>query len=223
MKSDQTPVVVTPLEDTWGEDDRADVLWYISSSFDFSNLSTSEINCWFSKNLRNTLHTFSGLIRVWEVEIMTSYTRTDETLPIINTWNTSIPNEDFINQTVEIIQQYPAPIYELNAKTDLFAYIRTQESPSQPIRIWTRYFAELSILGRIETGRAGYSFKLLASFFWAFSPNHGDNRELYSLNQPLLAHSLKQWEKNFGSINFDAPTKGVYEYGFLPNQSDYGW
>ncbi len=45
---DKTTDIIQPLNDTWGFKGADDNFWGITSSFDFTSISTQELNAWFA-------------------------------------------------------------------------------------------------------------------------------------------------------------------------------
>lgn len=210
---DKTTDRIQPLNDTWGIKGSDDNYWGITSSFDFTSISTPEVNAWFARVVIETLDAFSDLTRVWEVSFSSLYRKDVE--PVWLEWKLGDSYEEYIENVLKAIREYPAPIYSLTMKVDLFVYVRTQESPNKPVQVWVRYIGEFVFFGGPESSEYGLTLDIVGTLFCPSSLFYGDNRELYSLNHPLLSHALRLWEKKLGSINY-IQGPGVYEYGFLP-------
>ncbi|MHC5729552.1 MAG: hypothetical protein ACYTXY_36600 [Nostoc sp.] len=69
----KTTDIIQPLNDTWGFKGADDNFWGITSSFDFTSISTQEVNAWFATVVTETLDAFSDLTRVWEVNFGSIY------------------------------------------------------------------------------------------------------------------------------------------------------
>jgi hypothetical protein len=145
-----------------------------------------------------------------------------------------IPEESYDQYVERIllnIRAFEEPIYELSIDIDLFVYVRTQESPKQPIQSWVRILhSEFSICARLNDKDAGLWFRICHTLFGPGNKEYGpitgpypeeefeeplDNNELQLLNQPLLEKALKRWEEYFGSITEVDGIPGIYKYGFL--------
>ncbi len=210
---DKTAAPIEPLNDTWGTRGSGDNYWAITSPFDFTNISTQQVNAWFAKTVVETLLSFSDLARLWEASFGSLYR--DDVEPARLEWKPGDSYEEYIENVFQAIREYPAPIYNLEMKVDLFVYVRIKESPDKPIKAWVRYIGEFNFFGGPEGSEYGLYFNIAGTLFCPSSLFYGDNRELYSLNHPLLSHALRLWEKKLGSIN-EIQGLGVYEYGFLP-------
>jgi hypothetical protein len=207
---------VTPLYDTWGGKKYAGS-WMIELSFNFTPLSTLEINSWYINTMTQKLETFSELARVWKVSFSSS--SESETRGVVLEWQSGTSYEEYLINILEGIKAYPAAIEELAMQIDLNVFVRTQKSPSKPIREWVRHLGELYIRGGLEFGDPYLSFSMNHTLFYPFSYIDGkDNEELFLLNQPLLENALRRWEEQFGEISEVEGLPGIYKYGFLPDK-----
>ncbi|MBF2048761.1 MAG: hypothetical protein IGS54_15610 [Elainella sp. C42_A2020_010] len=201
MQIEKSLAPIKPLLDTWGGLDGDKISWHPEQYVDFTSLSTSEVNSWYSDTVTRTLESFSNFVRVWEVSFGTDYSRENEAKPMLLKWEIGTSYEDYIKKIIGEIQSYSAPIYSLGMKVDLFVYVRTSESPSHPIQGWIRHFGEFKIWGGPEVGQEpGIFFEIGATLFHRSYFRYGDNSELYSLNSHLLTDALHQWERHFGSL-----------------------
>lgn len=215
---DKTLSLLEPLNDTWGMRGADDNYWTITSTFDFASISTEAVNAWFSETAVETLNAFSDLARVWKVNFSSSYQ--DDVEPVCLEWNReNYFYEDYIENILKAIREYPAPIYSLALKIDLFVYVRTRESSDKPVQGWVRDLSEFNFYGGPEDSEYSLNFNVNSTLFYPSSMFYGDNTELYSLNQPLLENALRQWEKKLGSIN-ELDGLGIYKYGFLPEEQE---
>lgn len=215
---DKTAASIAPLHDTWGWKKYAGT-WGITPPFNFTTLSTQEVNIWFAKTLISTLEAFFDLARVWQVSFGTDYTRADLAEPITLEWKLGESYENYIEDMLREIQQYAAPISTIEIKVDLYVYVRTPESPNQPIRVWVRELGEFEIRGGPEYGEPYLHFDIAHTLFYPYTMGGENNSELYFLNQPLLENALRCWEKSFGPIcEVEGLLAGIYEYGFKPEE-----
>jgi hypothetical protein len=134
---------------------------------------------------------------------------------VVLEWQPGNSYEEYIEQVLKAIREYPAAIEEVAMQVDLFVYVRTQESPNLPVQALVRGLGELLICGGLEYGEPDFCFSVDHTLFYPFSyHNSANNSELYSLNQPLLENALRRWEERFGSISEVEGLQGIYEYGF---------
>ncbi|MEH2243025.1 hypothetical protein [Nostoc sp.] len=213
---DKTVPPIEPLNDTWGGKKDAGS-WGVTPSFDFTNLSIQSVNTWYVNSLMETLNAFSDLARVWSVFFYPS--PESEIKRVVLEWKPGDSYEKYLKKVLEAIGEYSAAIEGLEMEVDLLVFVRTQESPNQPVRAWVRNLGNLVIWGGLEYGRPYLFFSINHTLFYSFSyPLGEDNSELYSLNQPLLENALRRWEERFGPISEVEGLKGIYEYGFLPEE-----
>ncbi|MEM7590152.1 MAG: hypothetical protein AAF383_01280 [Cyanobacteria bacterium P01_A01_bin.83] len=208
--------------DTWGAKKNADS-WDLILEFDYNNKSIREHNNWYAETLKNTLEAFSSLAKAYAISFDPIYSIKDNPkgVTLIKQENQSYDN--YTKTIFEVIKQYPADIDSINIGFDFFVYVRTEKSFPKPTRIWIREFGESNDLGgmlmqlSIEDEEAGILFSMNHTLFYPFSyPTGEDNTELFELNRPLLEGALRNWEQKLdGKIEVDG-LKGIYEYGFLP-------
>lgn len=202
---------VTPLLDTWRVQKYAGA-WCITLS---GTGSASEGNAWYATTMRKTLEAFAHLARPRQVRFGTIVVEGVDkvTLP----WKGDITLDTYIQNTMDAIQQYPAPIYSLEIQLDLFVYVRTSISPDKLVRVWISPPSEFVFWGTSETSGPYLCFEVAHTLFCPRSPDGDDNSELYALNQPLLEQALRSWEAQFGAISDVEGLPGIYEYGFSPS------
>ncbi|WP_138504658.1 hypothetical protein [Nostoc sp. PA-18-2419] len=185
---------IVPLYDTWGGKKSAG-RWCIVLPFDFTSLSTQFVKVFFSPSSESDI---KGVVLEWQPR--NSY-------------------EEYIEHVLKAIREYPAAIEELAMQVELLVFVRTEESPHQPIRAWVRFLGELLICGGLEYGEPDFCFSVDHTLFYPFSYHNGaNNSELYLVNQPLLENALRRWEERFGSISEVEGLKGIFEYGFKPKE-----
>lgn len=213
---DKTVPPIEPLNDTWGGKKSAGS-WSIDPPFDFTNLSIQLVNAWYIDSTIGTIDAFDELARVWKVAFGPS--SESDIKGVVLEWQPGNSYEEYIEHVLKAIREYPAAIEELVMRVDLLVFVRTEESPHQPIPAWVRYLGEFVIRGGPEYGEPYLYFSVHHTLFYPFSyPLGANNSELYSLNQPLLENALRRWEERFGSISEVEGLKGIYEYGFLPEE-----
>lgn len=102
-------------------------------------------------------------------------------------------------------------------------YVRTPESPNQPIRALVRELGKFEICGGPDYGKPYLHFDIAHTLFHSFSMNYEDNSdELYSLNQPyskrpcgdgrsglVLSAKLKDCWQEFTNTDFCQQKNGV--------------
>jgi hypothetical protein len=209
----KTATPIDPIKDTW-ELRKSTGKWFIVLPFDFSSLSIQEVNDWYINTITKMLDAFSQLARVWQVCFHSSYK--SEIKGVVLEWQPENSYEEYIENVLQRIKEYPAPIEEAAMQVDLFVFVRTQESPNKPIRAWVRSPSELLIDGGLEYGEPDLGFSVAHTLFRPSSFYGIDNSELYSLNQPLLENALRSLAERFGSISEVEGLPRIYEYGFLP-------
>jgi hypothetical protein len=202
MQIEKSLAPIKPLLDTWGVLEGNRISWHPEQYFDFTSLSTSEVNSWYSDTVTKTLGSFSNFARVWEVSFGTDYSRANAARPMLLKWETGTSYDDYVKRIIAEVESFSAPIYSLEMKVDLSVYVRTLESPSHPIQGWVRHLGEFKIWGGPEVGREpGIFFEIGVTLFHSSYFRYGDNSELYSLNSHLLTNALHQWEGHFGSLH----------------------
>lgn len=207
-----TTPLIEPLYDTWGGKKYAGS-WCIAPSFDFTSLSTQEVNAWFATSVSKTLDAFSHLVRAWRVDFNTIYR--DDVSGIRIEWRLGDSYDLYVENVRRAIQEYLAPIYLIEICVDLFAYVRTKDSPDIPIRAWVRLPSDFRIWGGPENTEPYLCFNVAHTLFRSRSKDAQDNGELHALNQPLLEKALRQWEEYFDSVIEVDGLSGIYQYGFL--------
>ncbi|MHC5823413.1 MAG: hypothetical protein ACYT04_48175, partial [Nostoc sp.] len=207
---------IAPLYDTWAGKKSAGS-WSIDPPFDFTSLSIQSVNAWYIDSTIGTIDAFDELARVWEVVFGPS--NESDIKGVVLEWQPGNSHEEYIEQVLKAIGEYPDAIEELVMQVDLLVFVRTEESPHQPIRAWVRYLGEFVIRGGPEYGEPYLYFSVHHTLFYPFSyQNSADNSELFSLNQPLLENALRRLEERLGSISEVEGLKGIYEYGFKPKE-----
>lgn len=209
---DKTAKPIEPLYDTWSFRSAGDNYWWINPP-PFKSNSTAEINSWFATTAKNTLDAFFELARVWKVYIAPNYQ--SEIGGMVLEWKPGESYENYVENAIHAIREFPASISEVELQVDMFVYVRTQSSPNQPVRGWVRYLGDFSITDLMDC-EYGLSFGVHHSLFCSDS-HEGDNRELYYLNQPFVSYAFKQWQEKCGAIN-ETQGQWTYEYGFLPSE-----
>jgi hypothetical protein len=204
---------IEPLYDTWGGKKDAGS-WCIAPSFDFTSLSTEEVNAWFATSVVETLDAFSDLARAWRVYFNTIYR--DDVEGVKLEWQPGDSYQEYVEKVLKAIREYPAPIYSVDIQVDLFAYFRTNTSPDLPVPAWVRLASEFVIWGGSENPQPYLCFNVDHTLFCSLSKDCEDNKELFLLNKPLLENALRRWEERVGSIRDVNGLSGIYKYGFLP-------
>ncbi|HAZ43755.1 MAG TPA: hypothetical protein DDW76_27680 [Cyanobacteria bacterium UBA11369] len=221
---------IKPLYDTWTWNQDAGS-WLIDCYLEQAFHSTQEINQWYATSMTKTLEAFSHLARAWQVSFGASYEYQDRIKGCLLKWSPKESNQNYVENILQTIREFPAPIYELSIDVDLFVYIRTEKSPKQPIQAWVRIpHSEFNISARLDDVEALLWFSICHTLFEPgskeYSPITGpypeeefegplDNNELQLLNQPLLEKVLRRWEEYFGEITEVDGIPGIYKYGFL--------
>ncbi len=208
----QTKPSVKPLQTTWGLKQDAGV-WSITPSFDFTSLSTQQVNQWYVDITLKTINVFSPLCRVSAVSFTCS--PSENTKPILIQWQSGSSYQKYLEKIVKGISEYPASIEILEMYVDMFVFVHTKESPDQPVRSWVNDLGHLAICGGKEYGEPYLYLEIEHTLFCNYSYEGKDNTELFNLNQPLLEKSLKNWEQKFNSEIEAEGQLEVYKYGFL--------
>lgn len=212
---DQDLTVVEPLFDTWGEKKSAGY-WGIDGNIEWRDFSIQEINAWFAESLTKTLDAFSSLARVYKL-VLLEEAELGANIGGVFEFKSNIPYEKYIQNVLNKIKKYPAPIYEIQIRLDMFVYARTNTSSNKPTRFWVREIGDISINIDREDECAGLWLNIENTLFYPFSyQNSEDNIELFDLNQPLLEKALRNWEQKFNSSIDVEGLPGIYKYGYLP-------
>lgn len=212
---DQDLTVVEPLFDTWGEKKSAGY-WGIDGNIEWRDFSIQEINAWFAESLTKTLDAFSSLARVYKL-VLLEEAELGANIGGVFEFKSNIPYEKYIQNVLNKIKKYPAPIYEIQIRLDMFVYARTNTSSNKPTRFWVREIGDISINIDREDECAGLWLNIENTLFYPFSyQNSEDNTELFDLNQPLLEKALRNWEQKFNSSIDVEGLPGIYKYGYLP-------
>ncbi|HLP90553.1 MAG TPA: hypothetical protein VK184_18460 [Nostocaceae cyanobacterium] len=218
-----------PILDTWAwcNDGNA---WGINVPWNQEDRSQEAINACCANIFNKTQEVFSHLMRVWKVAIVPDPELDADVL--ITEWAGEYPYAQYINDVLDSIRDFPATIYRIEADLDLFIYVRTPDSPKQPVRTWVRLPCnELNIIAPIirNTGLwLEISYTIFGPANKDYSPLTGpypepeedvvvvlDDNELQLLNQPLLEQALRKWEECFGTIDYVDGVPGIFQYGFL--------
>lgn len=208
---------IIPIKDTWETRRYKDITWFIEPNFDFSSISSQDVNSWFADSLIRTLDAFSTFVRIERATFGTDYTQPDSFKPISLEWNHKLSQEEYVKSVVSSIQNYQAPIYELTLNAEILVYVRTQESPTTPVLGWVKDLVEFDFYGGSEYGNPSITLKLNTTLFCPDDDYDEiqSNKELHELNHPQLSASLCLWEEAFcAELIPDGPGK-MYKYGFL--------
>ena len=205
---------VEPLCDTWGVKALAG-FWCITPSFAAPPLSTLELNAWFTTAVHESLEAFAHVTRAWRVSGATI--AEPNVAPVALERERQESCEAYLQRVHEAIHDYPAPLYAVEVKVDVFAYFRTPESRTRPMQGWARLGDNFRIWAVPEHQDVGLCFNVRHTLFNPFSQDGEDNYELYALNQPLLETALRGWEQKFGPITDFEGQSGIYHYGFSTN------
>lgn len=216
MKQDK--VIINPLLNTWSYKKDAGN-WDLVFPSEFVCSSVEQQKESYIKAIKMTSDTFYDFARAYEILI------TSESNHISLKWEQEEDYEKYIARILEKIRNYPDEIYEVEIKVDLNVFIYTEENPSNPVRVWTRYFDESIEMGKfsiyitINENEPSMFFNAHHTLFYPFSyQNNEDNTELFELNQPLLEEAFKNWEQKFNSEIEADGLPGIYKYGFLPDE-----
>lgn len=220
QKIDKNAYCIEPLYDTWRSKDGVGT-WGMYLSFDFNYCSTKNINNWFASKIRETLDSFTGLVRIWSIFLNEmSIAGRDKKSASFN-WQESTFYEDYLANLFKGIQEYPVPIDRLTILVDMSVFVRTKEYPDRPILGWVRNLGELEISLELEDRKPYIYLTMDRTLFCQFSYLYQeDNSELFYLNQPLLENALRRWEARLGEIEEVEGLLGLgfYKYGFLPDE-----
>lgn len=217
---------VEPLLDTWAVTKRGGD-WSITPPNDLSNTSVEERNTWCAEAMMSTIEAFSSLTRVFRISF--------GSIPNLNEekkvkgksfeWDFSEPYQNYLEKAYQSLKNYPVDIYILYINVDLFAYVRTKESPDKPVRAWVREcgdysyrIADLQIsLEHLMNYEPFLYFEMQHTLFYPDSwKGHIDNTELFGLNKPFLEEALRNWEQKFSAEIETDGLPQIYKHGFLP-------
>ena len=202
-----------PLQDTWNFKQEVG-FWGMNIPLDSTVVSTQDINLWFANSLIKTLNAFSNLARAREIVIEPK----EQTQKVgeVFIWKENILYNEYLNDTLQIIREYPLIIQEIEISLDMFVYVRTKKSPNNPVRKWVNNLGEIVIFYSLdELEQSGIYLNIDHTLFLQFSKiKEEDNTELFNINQPFLKNALQSWEKEFVSITEFDGVGTIYKYGF---------
>lgn len=224
---------VEPLLDTWAVTKRGGD-WSITPSDDLSNTSVKERNIWYAEAMMSTLSAFSSFARAYLIyfdplekldKLSQGETAENVVDGILIQWDFKEPYKKYLERAFQAVKNYPVDIYTIYVRIDLFVYVRTKESPDKPVRSWVREcgdnsyeMADIQIgIEHLMNNEPFLSFEMKHTLIYPFCHrSYDDNTELFELNRPLLEEALRSWKREFDvEIETDG-LKGIYEYGFLP-------
>ena len=218
---------VEPLLDTWAVTKQGGD-WEMTPPDDLSNTSVEERNTWYAETMMSTIEAFSPLARVYGISLNSIFDKNQEKKikEEFIEWNLKEPYEKYLEKAFQAAKSYPVDIYNLYIRVDLFVYVRTKQSPDQPVRAWVREcgdhsyeMAEIEI--SIEPLMDYEPYLALVMLHTLFYPDswkgHIDNTELFELNRPFLEEALRNWEQKFGVEIEPNGLPQIYKYGFLPD------
>ena len=209
----QTAPSIEPLQKTWEIKQDAGT-WGITPSFDFTSLSTQQVNNWYVNVTLKTINAFSKLCRVWGISFSSHYS--EKIKPVMLKWQPGSSYHEYIEKVVKAIGEYPGSIEILEMYVDMLVFVHTEESPDKPVRNWVESLGEFVIRGGKKYGEPYLYLEMEHTLFCPYSYEGDDNKKLFNLNQPLLEEALRNWEKKFDvEIDFEG-LPGIYKYGFLP-------
>jgi hypothetical protein len=200
-----------PLYDTWGGTKYLN-RWCVDSPRTFTSFEAREVNEWFATTLRATLEAFSLFARPWWIEFTTIFV--EGVGPVALERGPDQSDSDFLEAALQAIRQYEAPIYSLDVEVDLWVYVRTEESPEQPVRTWIRSGSQFTFYGGAENPQPSVCLLVEHSLFAPSNSYGWSNQELHALNQPLLEQALRRWEQQLSPITEVEGGDGIYQYGF---------
>ena len=208
----QTKSSVDPLKTTWSLKHDAGV-WSITPFFDFTSLSTQQVNQWYVDTTLKTINSFASLCRSSAVSFTCSAYENIE--PLMIRWQSDNSYQEYLERVLKAISEYPGSIEILEIYLDMFVFVRTKESPDKPVRSWVNDLGHLTICGGKKYGEPYLYLETEHTLFCPYSYSGEDNRELYALNQPLLEKALISWEEKFNAEIEPEGLPGIYKYGFL--------
>ena len=210
LEPDRNAATSEPRLDTWRWQKYAGAWCITPASGPVS--SAHETNAWFVTTLAATFEAFASLARAWRIQFGTL--ANDDVPPVDIEWHEGEPHGTFVAKALERIGTYPAPIYSLRVALDLCVYVRTDLSPDVPVRAWVRDLGGFALWAAANDSEPYACFEIAHTLFRPESVNAADNAELHALNQPLLEHSLRCWEKRLGPIRDIEGPSGIFRYGF---------
>jgi len=126
----ETPILIQPIEDTWGSKGDA-ATWYINLDSDFKSESTQKINIWYKKSIYKTLNAFHDLARFWKICISPCNYGLFSKVSL--EWELEESYENYLNRIIAAIDNYTDAICTLEVHADLLVFVRSDKSSDKPI------------------------------------------------------------------------------------------
>lgn len=161
--------------------------------------SASAANRWLAQVTEATLTALDDLGRPWRVSF--AGIAEPEATPFLAVWRpaeqTSTAYREMI---IAAIRNETTPIHSVDIDLELNAYVRTDDSPTIPVRTWLRLPSQLRLWSPYAGADASLWLEFEHTLFAPIGPNYQDNTELLTLNRPLLASALARWSDALGPI-----------------------
>jgi hypothetical protein len=120
-------------------------------------------------------------------------------------------HDAFDRRLLEAIRRAPDTVTSIELSLDLWAYARTLDSPTTPVRGWIHGIGKAYLLLAPPSFGA---FDMDCTLFVDTEESDEPNEELHRLNQPLLRRALAAVESTWGPIVEFEGMDGVSETGF---------
>lgn len=183
--------------------------WGFHSNLNFTRMSYQEANVWFFEQIFNFLRSFFGLVTPDNLELIT-YNASQHVK------RDNLSHQTFLDELMLIMKGLKEYIWTLRVNLNIIGFVRTHHDPDNPVRLQIQEPCSFIIWG----GPDENGFQNFGITYSLFSDTklQGEDRMIWSLNQPILEKALKKWERQSGHrISVVDSTTGdipIFEHGF---------
>lgn len=183
--------------------------WGFHSNLNFTRMTYQEANVWFFEQVFNFLRAFFGLITPDNLELIT-YNATQHVK------RDNLSHHSFLDELMLIMKNLKEYIWTLRVNLNIIGFLRTEHDPDNPVRLQIQEPCSFIAWG----GPDENGFQIFSITYSLFSEMklQGEDRMLWSINQPILEKALKKWERQSGHpISIVDSTTGdvpIFEHGF---------
>lgn len=197
------------MEHSWEKNDVVGA-WGFNSNMNFTAMAPEETNVWFFEQCFNFLRAFFGIVVPDALELITY----DATQHI---QKSDLDQQTFLDELMLIMKNLKEPLWTLRLNLNIIGFLKTSIQMDMPTRLQIQEPCSfIAWGGPDETGFQNFS---ISYHLFSTINLEGDDRELWSLNQPVLEKSLQKWEMQSGHMIEVVDSTGnapVHPHGFGP-------
>src|SRR3989338_10513 len=163
--------------------------WGFHSQMDFTRMSYQEANVWFFEQVFNFLRSFFGLVTPDNLEVIT-YNATQHIT------RENLSQQTFLDELMLIMKGLKEHIWTLRVNLNIIGFLRTEHDPDNTVRLQIQ--EPCSFIGLGGPDETKFQNFIITYSLFSSATLKGDDRMIWSLNQPLLERALRKWEIQTG-------------------------